>query len=158
MHFFSCFQVPGGRFPCLQRVCCKPEAHVRMGSSNLIDKQMGLTSNCEPGVSVFSEVGGPFSDPRVSLFLFLFLALSHPPHCTPFILTKVEACALGLIAKLPCMPFSPTGHVESGCSLLTFLHTRESKAMLAHDLVHGLVLLFPYSPWVNQNSMCPEVT
>lgn len=73
--FSSCFQVPGGSFPCLQKVCCKSEAHIRKGLSNRINKQVGLTSSCEPWVSVFSEAGGPFSYPRVSLSPPSFIAL-----------------------------------------------------------------------------------
>lgn len=114
--FFSSFHIPGGSFPCLQRVCCKPEAHIRMALSNLIDKQVELTSGCEPGVSVFSEAGGLFSDPRV--------CFAPPPSLQSLHLDKGGGCALGLIAKLPCMPSFPTGHVESDCSLLTFLHVR----------------------------------
>lgn len=129
--FFSCFQVPGGSFPCLQRVCCKPEAHIRIGSSNPIDKQVGLTSSCEPGVSVFSEAGGLFSLTPGPLFSLL-------PHCSRFILTKVEAVLWASLLGYCIAFFPPTGHVESDCSLFTsaLRHARGSKAILAHDLVH----------------------
>ncbi|GAA6100075.1 uncharacterized [Tachysurus ichikawai] len=72
-------KVPGGRFPFQRRVRCKPEARIRKGLSNPIDKQVGLTSSCEPGVSVFSEAGDLLSDPR---------GVCLPPP--PFNLTKVE--------------------------------------------------------------------
>lgn len=130
----SCFQVPGGSFPCLQKVCCKSEVHIRKGLSNRINKQVGLTSSCEPWVSVFSEAGGPFSYPRVSLSPPSFIALPSSwqrwrlcfrPHS--WATTQV------FFFFFPPLATWSQAAACSHFSTSALRHTRESKAVLAHD-------------------------